>query len=118
MKKYVRAAESQYESAFAEAISVAGNRGYDLKVSDNLKVMLVAKTNIDEMPTITVDTVDVGDMKYRFYCKLEFPTLEQEDSDDPDSIAAILDKWQKIGDLITTIQEIEIDANQVIDTEE
>lgn len=118
MKRYVRAAANPYESAFAEAISVAGNRGYDLKVSDNLKVMLVAKSNIDEMPTITVDTIDNGNMTYVFYCKLEFPTLEQEDGDDPDKIASILDKWQKIGDLITTIQEIQIDANQVIDTEE
>ena len=117
MKRYVRAARSGYEDQFGEIISIAGNRGYDFKVSDNLKIMLTAKKDLDIMPTITVDTIDDGGLTYTFVCKLEFPTLEQEPTDDPDAIAAILDKWQGIGDLITAIQEKTINAGEIVETE-
>ena len=117
MKRYVRAAQSGYESQFGEIISIAGNRGYDFKVSDNLKIMLTAKKDVDIMPTITVETIDDGGLTYSFLCKLEFPTIEQDENDDPDAIAAILDKWQKLGDLITAIQEKTIDAGEIVEPE-
>lgn len=112
MKRFIRAAaDNQYDKYFGDIKSLAKTVGYTLKVSDNAKVMLVADKDVDIMPTITVDTIDDGGGKLGFVCRLEFPTLDGSKDEFTDTIESILDKWSNVGQLITEIQDYEIDGS-------
>lgn len=92
------------EDMMSEVINRFWNAGYDMTVTDNWEVSLVAKEDAEHMPTIEV-LVERGDDEdtINFNAHIHFPELHTEEDHYYDSTAYYLNKWAKVGDCITKL---------------
>ena len=119
MKKMIKGSNSlgfmkQLASELAEtAESLLSNEGYSVtsqcngdSVSDIVLTVFCNSSTDGMMPEIdlTVKLNEAG--VYVFNCKLTFPTLSYPDGTDyDDSISYWLDKWARVGEAITQVNQ-------------
>lgn len=92
------------EEMMGEVVNSFWNAGYDMVVTDNWEVSLVAKEDAEHMPTIEVLVEREGDEDtINFNAHVTFPELKTEEDNYYDSTAYYLKKWARVGDCITKL---------------
>mgnify|MGYP004655480205 CR=1 FL=1 len=108
MKIMAQSEVSSWENQLRQIDNSFYNAGYDFKLSDEDGVPKITVTAREEgLPTIDIKTE--ADVDQYFVCTLSFPTLQSPDHGYLDNVEYYLDKWQKVGKVITELSSIILD---------
>lgn len=118
MKKYISSAVSIddiHNGAFSSLANSAYNEGYDLNITEDMQMTLVARS-LDKIaaPTITIKTVNT-DGVYTFQATMSFPTLAYKDFDYFDDFQYYLKEWGRLADFFTKLNRFYYNPTEWID---
>lgn len=94
--------------AFSDLETVAESNGYTLDVDSNLNMTIIATADVEFMPTITVTTA-IKNGTATFDTTMTFPPLDSTSMEYYDDIQHWLNKWSKVGNLITSVIKFKYD---------
>lgn len=105
MMKYIKSAS--YDANFGELERIADDAGYNIYISDDNEMTVVAKSKADMKPTFEVFTT-IEDGKVWYTPIMSFPDIDMRDSSYYDDAEYYVGQWMKAAKLCTAIVEYEM----------
>ena len=108
----------KFEKCIGEIINLAFNRGYSISLNDcidgSIELHLKYTGELNYAPSIAVTVCEIQKdcIYYMKTTSISFPTLHYYEGSYADHIQSIIEKWAKIGELITAINSRIIDFSK------
>ena len=118
MKKRISSAVSIddiHNGAFSELANSAYNEGYDLIITEDMRMALVAcSLDKKKAPIVTIKTVNTNGV-YTFEATVTFPTLAYNDLDNFDDFEHYVKKWGNLARFLTELNCFHYNPSEWID---
>lgn len=104
------------EDRMTEVVNSFYHAGYDVTVTDNWEITIVATEEAEHMPTVEVlvEREDDEDT-INFNAHLTFPELKTEEDRYYDSTEYYIDRWAKVGRAVTKLLKKSIHLSDYVE---